>query len=221
MRDFTFGADRNADRLQAFELNFQNTLNNIVLFDRGNFNGDFDMCSLLLSNFESNFLEVFKSFIASDWKHILVQIVKLHVVAFGYYPQHIRILPIIFNNFIFQSDRYIQFFDGAGVQGRFAKSDVVSVYFDEIFSLSQLCHFILILRRFLHLVLLDLFLLLLLNLGFFFVLKFHILERLFNLIDFFFCFLWNIMEMFYIWCFGYSIQLGLELASLQFHHYLW
>ena len=66
LRNFTFSVDRKADRYQTLKLNFQKSLNDIVLPDWRYFDCNFDLSSLFLSDFESHFFEILKSFVASN-----------------------------------------------------------------------------------------------------------------------------------------------------------
>ena len=69
--------------MKTFELDFQETFDDIVLLNRRDFNGDFYLSFFSFSYFEPNFLKVLVSLIASDGEDILIQIVEFWITAFG------------------------------------------------------------------------------------------------------------------------------------------
>ena len=72
LRDFAFGNNRVTNRLKALQLNFQQTFDDIILFERGDLNCNLDLSLLSFSNLESNFFKVLKSLITSNREHILI-----------------------------------------------------------------------------------------------------------------------------------------------------
>jgi len=116
-------------------LYLQESFNCVRLFDRWNFDSDLDLSSLFLSDFESNFLKIFKSLIAANREDILIQIVELGIVAASDDSQHVRVGAIVFYDFVLQADRDIKLFNGAGEESRFAEHDVGPIYLNEVFSL--------------------------------------------------------------------------------------
>ena len=65
LRDFTFCIDWETDRKEVLQLHFQKAFNDVIFLDRRDLHCDFDLCSFFLSDFESNFLKVFESLVAS------------------------------------------------------------------------------------------------------------------------------------------------------------
>ena len=83
-------------------MDLKKTLDNVVFPDRRNFDCNFDLCSLLLSNFEPDFLKILKSFIASDREDILIKIVEFLIVASGDNSKHEGVGAIVFDDLILE-----------------------------------------------------------------------------------------------------------------------
>ena len=66
LRDFAACADRQGDRLQTFQLDFEDALDEVIVFDWRDFDCDFDLRSLFLANFEANLFEIFEPFVTAD-----------------------------------------------------------------------------------------------------------------------------------------------------------
>jgi hypothetical protein len=64
-------------------LNFQEPIYFIILLHRWHFDSNLDLSSFFGSDFESNFLKVFVSLIATDREDVFVKVVKLLVGALG------------------------------------------------------------------------------------------------------------------------------------------
>lgn len=111
LRNLAFGVDWKRDGGQILKLNFQTTLNDIVLSHWGNLDSNLDLSALFLSNFEPDFFEILKSLVAPHRKDILIKIIKFYIVTFGDHPKHVRVRAIVFDDFVLETDRDIKFLD--------------------------------------------------------------------------------------------------------------
>jgi hypothetical protein len=135
LRDFAFGSYWQANWLQALKLNFQYSSQCIIFLDGGNFNCHFNMGSLLLSDFKSNFFEIFESVIASDRENIFIQSIKLRIAAFSDDSKHVRIIIIwVMDGVFFEPNGYVNLFNRTREENIFAKGNVLLANFYKIFS---------------------------------------------------------------------------------------
>jgi hypothetical protein len=111
LRDFTLGEDWQADRLQTLKLYLQKPFDGVVFPYRGDLHCNLHLCPLPLANLEPHLLKVLKPLIAPHREDILVEIVEFGIVAFGDHPQHERVRPIIFDDFVLEADGDVYFFD--------------------------------------------------------------------------------------------------------------
>jgi len=128
-------------------LNFQKSFNSIVFSYWRYLHGNFDLSSLFLSDFESHFFEILKSLIASNWKYVLIEVIKFCIIAASNYSQHKRIRTIVFNDLILETNGHIKLLYGSRKQGRFAKHNISAINLYEIFCLGQLSRVIVFLLR--------------------------------------------------------------------------
>lgn len=110
----------------------------ITLFHWWDLYSHFYMCFLSFTNFESHFFEVFETFIAAHWEHILIEIVEFCVVALGDHPQHIWIDTTILNGFFFEPDGDVKLFDWAREKHTLAEDYIGTTGFHVVFGLRLL-----------------------------------------------------------------------------------
>lgn len=111
MRYLALGIDGETDGLKTLQLYLEKAFNHIILPDGRYLDGYFDLSPLFLSYLESNLFEVFKSFVTSYRKHILVQIIELCIVTAGDHPKHERIGSMVFNYIVFEANGDIKLFN--------------------------------------------------------------------------------------------------------------
>lgn len=108
------------------------------MFHRGYFDSNFNLRLFPLPDFKPNLLKVLEPIIAPDREDILIEIIKLGMVTFGYDSQHEGIGSIFFENVVFELDSNIDFFNGSGEEGGFSEGDGGAVDVDEVFGFSEL-----------------------------------------------------------------------------------
>ena len=81
--DFAVESDGEAERLGIFELDFEHSIDFIVIFDGRYFDCNLDLSAFFGPDFKPDFLKVFVSFVASDREDVLIKIVELLVAALG------------------------------------------------------------------------------------------------------------------------------------------
>ena len=100
--------------MKVFKLNFEDSVDVVVLFDWWYLNGHLNEGFLFFSNFESNLFEVLEPFVAPDRKNIFIEGIKFSVAALSDNPEHERIGGGVFIDDLFPKvDGNINFFDGA------------------------------------------------------------------------------------------------------------
>lgn len=122
----------------------------MILLDGRNFDSNLDLSLLSFSDLEPDFFKVLKSLIASDWKDILIEVIKLLTGALGDDSKHERIVgSVVFEDFVFEFDDNIDFFNGSREESGFTEGDTVSIDVDEVFGFCEFCGALWIfLRRF-------------------------------------------------------------------------
>lgn len=119
-------------------MDFQKAFDDVVLFNRWDFDSDFDLSFLYFSDFESDFFKIFEPLIASDREDVLIEIVELLISAFGNDSEHKRVVgAVILEDLVFEFNDDINFLDRAREQSCFSERNVVTINVDKIFGLSE------------------------------------------------------------------------------------
>ena len=129
------------------KLDQQTPLNILILLERRDFDSDFDHGLLLSPDFVPHFLIVLEFFIAPDRKNVLIQILKLLVLALGQDSQHEGFFVLNeLEDLVVQIDIEVYFLDAARVEVEFTEFDGVAAQTNEI--LSQVLSFLFLGRFF-------------------------------------------------------------------------
>jgi hypothetical protein len=99
-RNFAFNVHRKADRLETLKLNLQETIDEVVLLNRWNFDGYLDLSPLFFFDFEANLLEIFVPIVASDRKDVLVMLVKFWVSTVRNHSQHQSLIFVLLGELV-------------------------------------------------------------------------------------------------------------------------
>lgn len=133
LRNLATDADWEAHWSCVLELNLKDSWNFIILFDRRNFNSNLNLGSFFGSNFESDLFEVFISLVTSDWEDVLIEVIKLLIVALGDDSEKEGLSLLgLWDNVVCKINWYIDLFDRAWIKCGFSELNDLTIDVDEM-----------------------------------------------------------------------------------------